>query len=152
ALFVYFLCSNVTVVQPGEVALVLRLGKLVGANRDEQVRQPGLLLAFPYPIDQVLRVPVKQEGEGLITGFSKPPSQGAAEDAIDSQQEGYCLTADQNIVQALLVARYRITDPVAFTLQTDRPQALLRNATVAAVTQTVNGWRVDDALRLRRER
>ena len=43
--------SGIRVVKSGEVALVLRFGKLVGNTYEEQVHEPGLLLAFPYIID-----------------------------------------------------------------------------------------------------
>lgn len=37
--------SGITVIQPGEVGLVLRLGRLQGHSPAEQIRQPGLLLS-----------------------------------------------------------------------------------------------------------
>ena len=40
-------CSGIRVVNNSEVAVVLRFGRLVGDTREEQVHQPGLLLAFP---------------------------------------------------------------------------------------------------------
>ena len=74
-------------------------------------------------------------------------------DKIDPLVEGYCLTGDQNIVQAKLVAKYRIdetTGPIRFQLWMDDPEGLLRNAVLAALTQTTAGWEVDDVLRLQR--
>ena len=65
-LFVLFWCSGITTIGPGEVGLLLRCGRLTGASPADQVRQPGLLLALPYPIDEVIRVPVKQEREIAI--------------------------------------------------------------------------------------
>lgn len=51
-------CSGIRVVNNHEVAVVLRFGRLVGDTREEQVKEPGLLLAFPYVIDEVIKVPV----------------------------------------------------------------------------------------------
>ncbi len=152
ALFVAYLCSGITVVQPGEVALVLRLGRLEGATREEQVKQPGLLLALPSPIDRVIRVPVKEEGEVVVDGLWKSLADGGpTTETINPLAEGYCLTGDQNILQARLVAKYRISDPVPFALSVEEPQGLVRDAVMAATTETITGWRVDDALRLRDE-
>ena len=49
--------SGIRVVKSGEVALILRFGKLVGNTYEEQVHEPGLLFAFPYIIDEVITVP-----------------------------------------------------------------------------------------------
>ena len=67
------LFSGVKVINPQEVAIIKRFGKVVGQNRSEQVHGPGLLLAFPYLIDEVVRVPVKQVQELQITTFSAVP-------------------------------------------------------------------------------
>ena len=150
ALFVVYLLSATVVVQPGEVALVLRFGRLHGATREEQIRRPGLLFALPFPIDRVIRVPVKEEGEVLIDELWKSLAEGGpVVDAIDPLKEGYCLTGDQNILQARLVAKYRIDDPVAFALMIENPKGLVHDAVMAAATSNIAGWRVDDALRLR---
>ena len=54
--------SSLTVVRPDQVAVVLRWGRLVGASPALQQHGPGLLLALPRPIDQVIRVPIKRSG------------------------------------------------------------------------------------------
>jgi membrane protease subunit HflK len=153
ALFMAYLLSGITIVQPGEVALVLRLGRLHGATHEEQIRMPGLLVTLPSPIDRVIRVPVKEEGEVLIQELWKSLTDGGPiSDAIDPLKEGYCLTGDQNILQSRIVAKYRIDDPVAFALSVEDPKGLVHDAVMAAATETIAGWRVDDALRLRDER
>jgi regulator of protease activity HflC (stomatin/prohibitin superfamily) len=65
-LLAVYALSNTTVVQPGEVALVLRLGRLYGDSPQSQIKQPGLLFAWPEPIGRVIRIPVKTEGEVAI--------------------------------------------------------------------------------------
>ena len=57
------LASGVKTVKPDEAAVVLRFGRLVGTTRADQIHGPGLLLAFPYPIDEVVRVAVRQVKE-----------------------------------------------------------------------------------------
>ena len=149
-LFVVYLLSATMVVQPGEVALVLRFGKLVGATREDQIRRPGLLLAMPYPIDRVIRVPIKEEGEVLIQELWKSLTEGGPPTTtIDPLKEGYCLTGDQNILQARLVAKFRIDDPIAYALSIENPRGLVHDAVMAATTQNIAGWHVNDALRLR---
>jgi modulator of FtsH protease HflK len=149
-LFGVYLLSNTTIVQPGEIALVLRLGRLRGNTREEQVRRPGLLFALPSPIDRVIRVPVKEEGEVLVQDLWRSLTESAATgNAIDPVREGYCLTGDQNILQPKIVAKYRIDDPVAFALAIEEPNRLVHDAVMTAATTTIAAWHVDDALRLR---
>ena len=119
---------------------------------DGPPHDPGLVLALPFPIDQVVQVPTKQEGEVEIKEVWKQVSTMAAQDKIDPTLEGYCLTGDQNILQTRLVAKYRITDPVRFTLQFVDAPGILHEVVLASTTHTLADWRVDDALRLQRER
>jgi modulator of FtsH protease HflK len=150
-LFVLFWFSGIQEVESERVGLLLRFGKLQGANRAAQVHEPGLLLALPYPIDQVIQVPAKQEGEVLIKEVWKGLDETGARDRIDPVLEGYCLTGDQNIIQAQVVVKYRISDPVPFQLDTADPPAMLHDIVLAALTQTVTGWTVNDVLRLQRQ-
>ena len=54
-----FLFSGIFTVNPNEVAIKLRFGKPVGIGSSQLLR-PGLHWAFPYPIDEVVRIPVGQ--------------------------------------------------------------------------------------------
>lgn len=157
-LLVLFLLSGIQRVEPDNVGLLLRFGKLQGASPGEQIKQPGLLMALPFPIDQVLKVPGRdREGDVVIDEVWKELTDVATTDTIDPVLEGYCLTGDQNIVQAKVVVKYKITDPIAFQLRlwsddsdVDRrkdgagPEALLRDVVLAALAQTVAGWSIDD--------
>ena len=49
--------------KPDEVAVILRWGRLVGDTPALQEHGPGLLFAFPRPIDRVVRVQVKHVWE-----------------------------------------------------------------------------------------
>ena len=80
----------------------------------------------------------------------KPIDDVIAQNKINPVVEGYCLTADQNIVQAKLVAKYRISDPIRFRLAMKDPEGILHDTVLAALTQTVGSWKVNDVLRLQR--
>ncbi len=154
-LLVLFLLSGFTQnwVPSGEVGLLLRFGRLSGASRADQIRSPGLVPSFPYPIDQLLLVPgPDREGRVSIDEVWKPITDVAAIDKINPVVEGYCLTGDQNVIQARLAARYRVTDPIRFRLFMDAmvPERILHETVLAALTQTVAGWEVNDVLRLQR--
>lgn len=150
-LFVFFWFSGIQEVDPDQIGLLLRFGRLQGSTPAAQVHEPGLLLALPYPIDRVLQVPAKQEGEVVINEVWKGIEDTAGLDRIDPVLEGYCLTGDQNIVQVQVVVKYRISDPVAFQLRTLDPPAILHDVVLASLTQAISGWSVNDVLRFQRE-
>jgi len=154
-LLVLFLFSGITKIEADSVGLLLRFGELQGGSPGEQVRQPGLLLALPYPIDEVKTVPGKdKEGEIVIDEVWKELTDTATTDAIDPVLEGYCLTGDHNILQAKLAVKYKVADPIAFELWMDREdrEALLRDVVLAALVQTVATWTMDDSLNLQQVR
>lgn len=144
-MLILFLGSGITQVKSDGVGLQLRFGRLLGPPHE-----PGLLLALPFPIDEVKQVPTRQEGEVVIDELWRDVSGGAGQDEIDPTVEGYCVTGDQNIVQARIVAKYRIMDPVRFELWFLNPQELLQDVVLAATNHTIAGWNVDDVLRLQR--
>ncbi|MGQ9651873.1 MAG: protease modulator HflK [Phycisphaerae bacterium] len=149
-LLVLFLVSGIQKVEPGNVGLQLRFGRLAGATLADQIKQPGLLMALPYPVDRVIQVPVKQEGEVLVQEVWKGLSDTTTAKTIDPIVEGYCLTGDNNVVQPLVAVKYKISNPVAFQLWTANPSQILHDAVLSSLTQTLSGWRVADALRLQR--
>jgi membrane protease subunit HflK len=138
------LVSGITVVKPDEVAVRLRLGKLTGRTRAEQVHGPGLLVALPYLVDDVIRVPVKRVHEMRIDALAGTP--GASGDRLDITAAGYALTADHNIVQPAAVLKYHIADPVAWALRIVAPEAVVRDAVVSALTQTLGEMTIDAVL------
>ncbi len=151
ALLLLFLASGFQNVNPGNVGLLLRFGRLTGASRAEQIKDPGLVTALPYPVDQLFLVP-GPDREGLVSVDEvwKPITELAALDKINPIVEGYCLTGDQNVIQARLAARYRVSDPIRFRLFMDDPEGILHQAMLAALTRTVAEWKVNDVLRLQR--
>jgi len=134
--------SGIRVVGPDEVALVIRMGALVGETRAEQVHGPGLLFALPYLVDRVVRVPVKRvQSVEIREIYSDNKS-----DYVDMTKDGYLLTGDRNVIVISAVGRYRITDPVAYALRVAEPRRIIHDAIVTALTAHSAESRVDDLL------
>ena len=105
-------------VQPQEKAVILRLGKPHGKG-DNVLLGPGAHWSFPYPIDEVVRIPVGQvQTISSTVGWYRttaameaagrlPP----AYESLNPAQEGYVLTADGNIIHVKGDLRYRIAEP-----------------------------------------
>ena len=102
--------SGIKIVKSGNVALVFRFGKLVGESYEEQVHEPGLLLAFPYIIDKVVMVPTGSVMEQTVTTHYTNGNMTTL------RNNGYVITGDHNIAVVSASVKYVISDPVAYTL------------------------------------
>lgn len=111
-LIVAFLASGFRTVGPDERALVLRFGKIRGIGNDA-ILGPGAHWVFPYPIDEMVKIPVEKNINLEVNTFwyrltrddilgpgVKPRNYRA--DVLDPLQEGYCLTRSQAAGQSPL--------------------------------------------------
>lgn len=161
-LILAYLLSGITFVEPGEIVLVQRLGRWVRDGESIIVNRPGLLLAWPAPVDTVIRVPIQQELLLAIDAFRDSSAAPAAEATATDEDEGPAsipplpvravLTGDQNILQLRAIARLRVVDPASYTASYVDPDQTIRNLMISAITTTVCGWQADDVLRLHRDR
>ncbi len=150
-LVVLFWFSGITSVKPGNVGMVMRFGRLVGATLSEQIVKPGLVLAFPYPIDEVVQVPEMKIEQLTIDELYKPLDEEiTSDDTIDPLLEGYAITGDMNVIQTQIVVKYKVVDPIMYRLGVSRPEDFIRDIVLASFTQTASLWRIDDILRQRR--
>ncbi len=104
-LVVAFLASGFKTVGSDEKALVLRFGQVRGVGQ-EAILGPGAHWVFPYPIDELVRIPVEKninlalntfwykETRDDILGPGVKPRTWVPEQ-LDPVQEGYCLTGSQ---------------------------------------------------------
>jgi membrane protease subunit HflK len=161
ALLVVFLCSGFFTVGPQERAIVLRFGKPVGGG---QLLSQGLKFALPYPIDEVVKVPITElQRVSSTVGwfFTTPEMELAGNDpyagpSLNPAVDGYLVTGDQNIVHARATLNYRIEDPVQYIFgfegETNRPFSgtgasnLVLNALNSALVKAAGEFKVDDIL------
>jgi membrane protease subunit HflK len=142
-----YVCSGITVVRPDEVAVILRWGRLVGDTPALQEHGPGLLFAFPRPMDQVVRVQVKRVFEAQVSTLAATASSADNESyTIDPVTQGYALTGDQNIVHVDMVARYRISNPGMSVFYGAKADDLLRVEVTAAMVRSLGEMTVDRVL------
>ncbi|OPX44296.1 modulator of FtsH protease HflK [Ruminiclostridium hungatei] len=134
------LLSGVTFVQSGEVAIVLRFGRLVGDIPAEQVLQPGIHFSLPFLIDKVVRIPVQKVQEVKVDGLYTYGN------IRDITKTGYALTGDNNIVLLEAVLKYKITDPVRYTLDVEQPVDNLKELATSSLTRKISSMSVDRIL------
>lgn len=140
AVVVLIALSGVRAIESGNVAIVLRFGKLVGNSYEEQVHEPGLLFAFPYIIDEVVTVPTGSVIEQTVS------THYTSGEMTTLRQNGYVVTADQNIAVVRASVKYMITDPVAYALSVADIPSLIDATVSTAMVSTAAGVSVDDLL------
>jgi len=140
-------------VGPQERAIVLRFGKPLGVG-EKALLGPGLHWSLPYPIDEVVRIPISQlqtvvsdngwyaitpeqelTGENLMSGPTLNP-------AID----GYVLTADHSIAHVRATLTYHITDPIQFVFNFVNASNAVQNALDNSVLYVAAQFNADDIL------
>jgi membrane protease subunit HflK len=141
-----YAASGISVIRSDEVAVVLRFGRLVGGTGALREHGPGLLFAFPRPVDQVVRVQTKRVRE-LTIGALAPSSPGwEGPSTLDPLRVGYALSGDENIVHVVAVARYRVRDPVEFAFFSPVPEDILRVEVTAALMRSLGELGIDRIL------
>ena len=117
-LVIVFLGSGFFTVASQERAIVLRFGKPVGIG-DERLLQPGAHWSFPYPIDEVVRIPFSLIQTAKSTaGWHNPNADPSLPGTLNLNPEldGYTLTSDGNLLHILATMNYRISDPLDYAL------------------------------------
>ena len=136
-LVIVFLASGFRTVGSDEQALVLRFGKIRGIG-EERLLGPGPHWVFPYPIDEIIKIPVAKKVNLPINSFwyyqekkellPEGPRPTRIPDKLDPLKDGYCITrseqqsqtttgstgSDYNIVHCKWQLTYKIDDPERF--------------------------------------
>lgn len=153
ALVALFLCSGFFSVGLQEKAIILRFGQPVGEGGRELLG-PGLHWSYPYPIDEVVKVPITEiqtlqstvgwyatTPEQELAGTEPPPG-GSLNPAVD----GYVLTADGNIAHSRATLRYRIEDPIRYVFDFVSASNAVQNALNNALLHAATRFTVDQIL------
>jgi len=128
--------------QPGQAAVMLRLGKY---SRTES--EPGLRWHWPPPIEthEIVNVASIEREE---FGMRAP---GGAEPTGKALLEAQMQTGDNNIVNVSFVVRYRVKDAFQSRYRVAELRQTLRDAAQAAVREVVGRTPIDDVLSQKRE-
>jgi len=152
-LVVLFFVSGFFVVGPQEQAMVLRMGKPV-AEGPRALLGPGWHFALPYPIDEVVKVPITgiQQVTSRAGWYATTPEQELAGNepqagpSLNPMLDGYALTADENIVHTRATVTYHIEDPVRFVFNFVNASNALQHIVGDALLYAAARFKVDDIL------
>jgi modulator of FtsH protease HflK len=157
SLFAIYLVSGIFVVKPNEKAFILRFGKIVGETKEEQVAESGEWhWAWPKPIDEVIRVPVKQSRTIHTEQFwynDKNPESPTREVTPNANKEplvpgldGYLLTGDINILHCKWSLTYVVHDLIDYHSNHKDPEDAIRRILEKVVLHEAARTTIDNAL------
>ena len=153
-IFIGYLFSGVTLIKPDEVGIILRMGKIVGQPRVDQIKEAGWVFALPRPFDTVIRFPAKRILQMEINELAcnkriKKDDTGNIS-TIDPTKEGYCITGDDNVFQTSIVIKYQVKDPIRiifdYAYQNGASEELIYNLVVAEMTSVSCRFSIDGIL------
>jgi modulator of FtsH protease HflK len=150
---VAFFSSGFFTVGPQEKAVILRFGKPVGEGQ-KALLTAGLHWSLPYPIDEVVRIPISEiqkvssnngwymtTPEAELSGEEMP-----AGPSLNPAIDGYVFTADRNIVHTRATLYYHVEDPLNFVFDFVSASNTVQNALDNALLYTAAKFNVDDIL------
>ena len=148
-----WLASNIRQVPADSQAIVIRLGTVVN------VEGPGLLLAWPRPIDQIVLVPASaRQTQFTISRFVEGQEannltavQGYPLNDAPRLNGGFLLTGDSSVVHLEAQIFYQIADPVAYMIAVDHVGPALQRLFLASTVNVLAGRDLDSVLVARPE-
>ena len=162
-------------VKENEEAMLFHFGRLEARDGSDVLRSGNWYWAWPYPIDEVKRIPAQRSisitsrqfwpkvDPNNLQALQGGP-QGPGANVLRPGEDGYLLTGDANIMHMAWTLTYRIADPKAYylnfyedpgTLPDGKPfpmadrrgvETLIQSVLDDAVLGEVASWRVEDVL------
>lgn len=172
-LVVVYIFSGVFQVDEQNEAVRLRFGNTVMDENGNPIQyKPGWHLGLPFPLEEVIQVPVNEQRINIDTAFwynvpeGQPDNPAAlARQPLNPLTDGFLITGDANVVHLKFVVGYKVSDVNAYIQNvgdTERAEEIVRMAAERAVViamasadakQIINRQfkvEVDAALRLAR--
>ncbi len=148
-----FFCSGFFTVGPQEKAVILRFGKPVGEGQ-KALLTAGLHWSLPYPIDEVVRIPISEIQKVSSNNgwyFTTPEAELSGEEmpagaSLNPVIDGYVFTADRNIVHTRATLFYHVEDPLSYVFDFTNAAVTIQNALDNALLYTAAKFNVDDIL------
>ncbi len=137
------LWSSVFTVEPEEVGVVLTFGEY------SHEAGPGLRLKLPYPIQQVIKVPVQRQ---LKEEFGFRTQQAAVRSQFRrSDDEAQMLTGDLNVAVVEWTTQFRVADPYRYLFRVRNVRETFRDMNEAVIRAVVGDRSVTEVLTIGRQ-
>lgn len=146
-LVILYAASGSFFVSPNEIAVHQRFGKVIHENVP-----PGIHYAFPWPVDRITKVPVREVKRMVIddfyhtrtTAYDSPGLAGVF--SYITGLESYCITGDNNLVNIRCVIQYTISRPADYLFSIRDPEIMLRSLACKTIIHSLARMPIDDIL------
>jgi regulator of protease activity HflC (stomatin/prohibitin superfamily) len=145
-----WLVSNFHQIPPDSQAVVMRFGSVA------RIRGPGLLLAWPRPIEQVVVLPAAARQLQLPIGRYDDFQSGSVGQGFDTSfdprlNSAFVLTGDSGVVHLEARVFYQINDPLAYMIAAAHIEPALQRLFIASAVALLAGRDLDSVLVARPE-
>ena len=134
-------------VDPEEAGIVLRFGRYA------RTVGSGLHLKLPYPMENVVKVPVERQLKEEFGFRTESASAGAPTEYSDADltDESLMLTGDLNVAIVEWTAQYRVRDPYKFLFKVRNVQKTFRDMNETIMREVVGDRSVNEVLTVGRQ-
>jgi len=144
-LFLYFLFSGFYTIDPEEVGVIQRFGKYI------KTTEPGLHFKFPFGIDELTKVPVKNVMKEEFGFRTLRPGVQTQYSPHQYYLESLMITGDLNIADVEWIVKYRIKNPVYFLFNIRNVRETLRDLSESVMRREIGNRSVDEVIVLDRK-
>jgi len=139
------LWSTVFTVEPEEVGVILTFGKY------DRTVEPGLRFKWPYPVQQVIKVPVQRQLK-VEFGFRTQRADVRSSYATRGfEEEALMLTGDLNVAMVEWITQYRVADPYKYLFKVDQVTDTFRDMNEAVMRDVIGDRSVTEVLTIGRQ-
>ena len=126
----------------------------MGEEQRRALLGPGAHFALPYPIDEVVKIPITeiQTVKSTVGWYLTTPEQEFNNTetpqgpSLNPAVDGYAITADGNIIHTRATLSYRIEDPIRFEFDFVNGSNAVQNALDNSLLYAASRYKVDDVL------
>ena len=126
-------------IAPGEVGVILRLGKY------SQTTQSGLHFKIPY-IDRLYKVDVETIRKQEFGFRGRLSGQQLTGDGQNLEMESLSLTADKNVINVAWIVQYKVSDPYAFLFRIKDLEQAVHDVSESATRRIIGNMDFDYVL------
>ncbi len=146
-LIVLYLLSGVFSISSNEIGVHQRFGRII----NDKV-QPGIHYKLPWPVDKIIKIPVREVKRMVIDDFSISfdrelfPKSSAINFRYMTGLDSYCITGDNNLATIRCVIQYTISNPYEYLFCIKDPDIMLRSLACKTIIHSMARMPIDDIL------
>lgn len=133
------LLSSFFTIKPGEVGIVLRVGKY------DRTAQSGLHFKVPY-LEELYKVDVESVRKEEFGFRTRSPSVNSAFDRKGFGTESLMLTGNKDVIEVAWIVQYKVSDPFQFLFRVRDVSQMIRDASETVTRRIVGNMDFDYVL------